>query len=50
MRWSGACVNGLARGRGAAQWFRGNLPFDIEGEWRDRRQTGFGSQVWPTGR
>ena len=51
VRWSGACANGFAQGRGAAQWFRGNLPFESdEGEWREGRQTGFGSQVWPSGR
>jgi MORN repeat len=51
IRWSGACANGFAHGRGAAQWFRGNLPFESdEGEWREGRQTGFGSQVWPSGR
>jgi MORN repeat len=51
VRWSGACANGFAHGRGAAQWFRGNLPFESdEGEWREGRQTGFGSQVWPSGR
>jgi MORN repeat len=49
--WSGACTNGYAQGLGAAQWFRGNLPFESdEGEWREGRQTGFGSQVWPSGR
>jgi hypothetical protein len=51
LRWSGACPNGMAQGRGAAQWFRGNLPFETdEGEWREGRQTGFGTQVWPAGR
>jgi hypothetical protein len=51
IRWSGACPNGMAQGRGAAQWFRGNLPFETdEGQWREGRQTGFGTQVWPTGR
>ena len=51
MRWSGACANGFAQGRGAAQWFRNNLPFEAdEGEWRAGRQTGFGTQVWPSGR
>jgi hypothetical protein len=51
VRWSGACANGFAQGRGAAQWFHGNLPFESdEGEWREGRQAGFGSQVWPTGR
>jgi hypothetical protein len=51
LRWSGACVNGLAQGRGAAVWLHGRLPFETdEGEWRDGRQTGSGTQVWPTGR
>jgi len=51
MRWSGACPNGFAQGRGAAQWFRGNLPFETdEGEWREGRQSGYGTQVWPRGR
>jgi len=51
IRWSGACANGMAQGRGAAQWFRGNLPFESDGgEWREGRQAGYGTQVWPTGR
>jgi MORN repeat len=51
IRWTGACPNGMAQGHGAAQWFRGNLPFETdEGEWREGRQSGFGTQVWPTGR
>jgi hypothetical protein len=51
IRWSGACANGFAHGRGAAQWFRNNLPFESdEGEWRAGRQTGYGTQVWPSGR
>ncbi len=51
IRWSGACPNGLAHGRGAAQWFKNNLPFETdEGEWREGRQSGYGTQVWPTGR
>jgi hypothetical protein len=51
IHWSGACANGYAHGRGAAQWFRDNLPFESdEGEWREGRQTGYGTQVWPTGR
>src|SRR5579863_3879779 len=49
VRWSGACANGFAQGRGAAQWFRGNLPFEAdEGEWRAGRQVGYGTQVWPS--
>jgi MORN repeat len=51
IRWTGACPNGMAQGHGAAQWFRGSLPFETdEGEWREGRQSGFGTQVWPTGR
>jgi hypothetical protein len=51
IRWSGACPNGFAHGRGVAQWFKNNLPFESdEGEWRAGRQIGYGSQVWPSGR
>jgi MORN repeat len=51
VQWSGACANGLAQGRGAAQWFQNSLPFETdEGEWRAGRQTGYGIQVWPSGR
>jgi hypothetical protein len=51
IRWTGACANGFAQGRGAAQWFRNNLPFESdEREWRAGRQIGYGSQVWPSGR
>jgi MORN repeat len=51
VHWSGACAGGFAQGRGAAQWFRSNLPFETdEGEWRVGRQVGYGTQVWPSGR
>ncbi len=51
IHWSGACTDGFAQGRGAAQWFRNNLPFETdEGEWRTGRQAGYGTQVWPSGR
>jgi hypothetical protein len=51
VRWSGACPNGFAHGRGAAQWFKNNLPFESdEGEWHAGRQIGYGTQVWPSGR
>jgi hypothetical protein len=51
IRWSGACANGLAQGRGAAQWFRNNVLFETDqGEWQAGRQKGHGTQVWPTGR
>jgi len=51
MKWSGSCLNGLAQGHGSAQWFRDNLPFETdEGDWKDGRQAGRGTQVWPSGR
>jgi hypothetical protein len=51
VHWSGACANGHAQGRGAAQWFRNDLPFETdEGEWQAGRQAGYGTQVWPSGR
>jgi hypothetical protein len=51
IRWSGACVNGFAQGRGKAEWLRNNVPYETdEGEWREGRQVGQGTQVWPTGR
>ena len=50
VRWAGICANGFAHGRGAAQWFKNNLPFETdEGEWREGRQIGFGTQAWPSG-
>jgi MORN repeat len=51
VQWSGACANGFAHGRGAAQWFKNGVPYEAdEGEWRAGRQAGFGSQVWSGGR
>ena len=51
VQWSGACTNGFAQGRGAAQWFKNGVPFEAdEGEWRAGRQAGYGSQVWSAGR
>jgi hypothetical protein len=50
IQWSGACVNGLAHGRGVAKWSRNSVPYETdEGEWGDGRQLGHGTQVWPTG-
>jgi hypothetical protein len=49
--WIGACAGGFAHGPGAAQWLRNSVPFESdEGEWRAGRQTGNGSQAWPSGR
>jgi MORN repeat len=51
IRWSGACVNGSAQGHGSLQWFKDKrLLEQDEGEWRDGRQTGQGTQVWQGGR
>ena len=50
IRWTGSCANGFAHGRGAAQWFRDDLPFETdEGEWRDGRQVKTGRQSWTGG-
>jgi hypothetical protein len=49
--WSGACVNGLAQGTGRLQWLRDGQPYERdEGEWREGRQEGHGSQDWSSGR
>ena len=51
IRWFGACANGFAQGHGTAQWLHNDLPFEAdEGDWLSGRQTGIGSQVWPSGR
>jgi hypothetical protein len=48
--WSGPCVNGFAHGHGVAKWLKNNIPYETdEGEWREGRQVGHGTQVWPTG-
>jgi hypothetical protein len=49
--WSGPCVNGYAHGKGTVQWSRSDKPQEIdEGEWREGRQIGRGSQDWFAGR
>jgi hypothetical protein len=51
IKWSGACVNGVAQGRGSLQWFKDDrLLEQDDGEWQDGRQTGEGTQVWQGGR
>jgi hypothetical protein len=51
IQWSGACQNGLAHGRGVAKWSKNSIPYETdEGEWREGRQVGPGTQVWPGGR
>ena len=49
--WSGACVNGLAQGSGNLQWLNDNKPYEKdEGEWKEGRQSGRGTQDWSAGR
>ena len=49
--WFGPCANGRAQGHGTAQWVKGGATSETdEGEWRDGRQTGKGTQSWATGR
>ena len=49
--WSGSCANGRAEGHGTAQWVKDGATSETdEGEWRDGRQTGKGTQSWATGR
>jgi hypothetical protein len=49
--WSGPCANGRAQGHGTAQWAKGGATTETdEGEWRDGRQTGTGTQSWKGGR
>jgi predicted aspartyl protease len=43
VQWSGACQNGVAQGRGVAQWFKdGKFESRTEGEWRDGKRNGHG--------
>jgi hypothetical protein len=49
--WSGACTAGRAEGHGSVRWSKADSLMETdEGEWRDGRQIGPGSQSWPTGR
>ena len=49
--WSGPCDNGHAEGHGKLNWMRGGIAVETdEGEWRDGRQTGRGTQSWESGR
>ena len=49
--WSGSCANGRAEGPGVAQWSKdGSRSETDQGEWRDGRQTGKGTQTWSSGR
>jgi hypothetical protein len=49
--WSGPCLSGLAEGAGRLRWLRDGRPYERdEGEWRQGRQEGRGSQDWFSGR
>jgi len=49
--WAGSCSNGRADGRGTVRWQRNDVAIETdEGEWRDGRQTGKGTQSWESGR
>jgi hypothetical protein len=48
--WSGDCVDGLATGRGTAQWFTNGRPTDrYEGEYRAGQENGSGTFAWANG-
>ncbi len=48
--WGGACKGGFAGGKGVLEWLKGGKPYERdEGEWRAGRQTGEGTQTWPSG-
>jgi MORN repeat len=49
--WSGSCVDSRAEGRGTARWIKDSVAIETDdGEWRDGRQVGKGTQDWRTGR
>ncbi len=51
VKWSGDCRDGLAEGAGSLQWFNNNRAYEKDqGEWKEGRQSGRGSQDWTTGR
>jgi hypothetical protein len=51
VKWTGECLDGLAQGPGSLQWFNNSKPYEKDqGEWKDGRQSGRGSQDWTTGR
>ena len=48
--WSGSCKDGLAQGRGTLQWVQNGTPLERdEGEWRDGKLNGHGTEVFPDG-
>src|SRR5258708_39798053 len=50
IRWSGACVNGLAEGPGVLQWIvNGREEVRYEGEYRNGKENGRGVTTWAHG-
>jgi hypothetical protein len=50
IKWTGACQNNLAQGRGALQWFKdGKLAAQYEGDVRDGKANGRGIFSWVSG-
>ena len=48
--WSGACSDGVAQGQGVAQWSgAGSLGRRYEGELRDGKESGEGSEIFASG-
>jgi hypothetical protein len=48
--WTGSCVNGVANGRGALQWFVNKRPTErYEGELVNGREHGQGTYSWTNG-
>jgi hypothetical protein len=49
--WSGQCASGRAEGAGTVQWLKNGVANETDqGEWREGRQVGKGTQSWATGR
>ena len=48
--WTGACVRGIAQGKGVLRGFEDGKPIGVyEGEYRDGKRTGHGVIVWANG-
>jgi hypothetical protein len=49
--WSGQCASGRAEGVGTVQWLKNGVASETDqGEWREGRQIGKGTQSWASGR
>ena len=50
VNWTGACLNGIAQGRGVLEWFQNGKPNGrYEGEVREGKLDGQGVFTWPDG-